>query len=159
MKPTSRIVHTLTYLMLGGLGVVFAFITFALVRPYNDVRFPQGNVGTVEPQTVKEGGVVTVTYPAYCNDNQDVMVQRWADRYYNGKVVASFSLPPIQFFNKGNGLVCFEPSVSRVTLPNYVAAQSADTAVFRLRLITIYKPNPIRTVRVESFTQTFTVTP
>ena len=125
----------------------------ALLWPYSDVTFPKGNVATVDPSTVGEGGTVTVTFPAYCNDGQTVTVTRWADIYTpDGRRAASEQLGTLTFYPDPAGPVCFEPRVDAVKLSDAFVAYADEGTMYRIRTVTAYRPNMIRTVRVEAST-------
>jgi len=139
--------------------LMMAGVLFQTLRPYDLVRYPEGNVGTVEPQTVTAGGLITTTYPAYCNDGVDVKILRQAEVLRDGVPVASFELPAVSF-NAPAEPVCFAPIAQSVRLPNYVVGQSTTEAgTFRLVNETVYRPNPFQTVSVFSYTEPFQIQP
>ena len=131
----------------------------ALLWPYNAVTFPKGNVATVRPSTVGENGTVVVTFPAYCNNGQEVTVTRWADIYApDGMRLASEQLGTLTFYPRPGGPVCFEPRTDTVKLSDAFVAYADEGTVYRIRTETAYRPNWIRTVVVEATTEPFTVT-
>lgn len=138
--------------------LVVGLLLVGLLWPYDDVRFPGGNVGTVEPQTIRPGGNITVTWPSYCNDGRATYVERYADVLVDGEPVAAFELPALMF-PAPDGPVCVEPTVQTVTIPNYVVGPGNRPTQFRLRNEIQYKPNPIRTVTVVAVTEPFTIRP
>ena len=153
-----RLAHALPTII-GLTSVVMGFVLFQTVRPYDLVRYPEGNVGTVEPQTVTAGGLITTTYPAFCNDGVDVTILRHAEVLVDGRTVASFELPAVSF-NAPAEPVCFAPIAQSVRLPNYVVGQSTTEAgTFRLVNETVYRPNPFQTVSVFSYTEPFQIQP
>lgn len=136
-----------------------------LLWPYGAVRFAS-DPATVTPGVIERGGTITLTRDGYCNDDVDVTVVRWADRLdEHGHVIASVSLPPVQFFPFPEGSVCLVPSVQRVVIPDYVTASPAVAGgpdaptSYRLRFETTYQANPIRRVTVASFTDPFVILP
>jgi len=151
--------HAIVWPLIGA-GLIALIVTlYLLVRPYNDVVYGGGD-STVTPSTISRGGTITLSRESYCNNNRDVMVERWADRIApDGRVTASLSLPPVQFFNAGQGLSCFAPAVSAIVIPDYIPAVNGEPTQYRLRFITTYKPNWVRTVEVVSFSEPFTITP
>lgn len=158
-KAKRHAVSALTAVLLG-LSAVVVVLTVALLWPYDDVRFPAGPEGHATPMIVEQGGTVTITRPEFCNDNQDIRVTRWAERYDDaGRISAAFELPAVEFYNGGQGLQCFAPSMSSLTLPNYVIGPNGAASVFRLRFETTYRPNAVRVVSVSSWTTRFTVVP
>lgn len=131
-----------------------------LLWPYDAVTFPQGNVATVSPSTVPELGTITVTFPKYCNDGQVVTVTRWADIYApDGRRTASEQLGTLTFYPDPAGPTCFAPRVDEFGLTTAFQAYSGKGTTYRIRTVTAYSPNPIRTVRVEASTDPFVVTP
>ena len=144
------------------LVVTFAAIglmLFWLLYPYDLVTF-RGDPGLATPKVVEQGGVVTVTRDEFCNNGTDISVHRWADRYdSDGNVTASFDLGIVEFYNLTGEPVCFSPSSAGITLPNFVVGPNGSSGVFRLRLVTTYKPNPIRTVEITTTSTPFTVLP
>jgi len=140
-------------------GAILALLLFWLLRPYDLVTF-KGDPGVATPQVVEQGGVVTVTREEFCNNGTDIAVHRWADRYdSDGNVTASFDLGIVEFYNLTGEPVCFSPSSAGITLPNFVVGPNGSRGVFRLRLVTTYKPNPIRTVEITTTSTPFTVLP
>jgi hypothetical protein len=144
-------------------SVLIAAWLFALLRPYDAVRFPPAPA-TVTPSVIKAGGEVTLTREAYCNDGVDITLTRWADRIdEHGRVTASLSLPPVQFYPAGPA--CVAPSVQRIVIPDYIKAAPAvpggpDVPTkYRLRFETSYQANPIRVVTVESLSEPFVILP
>lgn len=135
-------------------GIILAIgvLTFgAAVWPHNEVRV-SGEAVLLSPPTIGVGETVTFTRAEFCNDGVDTTVSRWADYYIDGERVASFSLPPVQFFTRGEP-VCFRPSSSEVVLPNYV-----PPGHYRLRLVTSWEPGGLATrQQVETFSPFFTV--
>lgn len=131
---------------------------FALLWPYNSVTFPNGNVATVQPSIVGEGGTITVTFPKYCNSGQTVTVTRWADIYTDGRRAASEQLGTLTFYPDPAGPVCFEPRVDQIKLSDAFVAYADAGTTYRIRTETSYRPNLIRTVTVEASTDPFVVT-
>ncbi len=148
--------------VVAGLAVAFAAIglmLFWLLYPYDLVTF-KGDPGLATPDVVEQGGIVTVTRDEFCNNGTDTAVHRWADRYdADGNVTASFDLGVVEFYNPTGEPVCFAPSSAGLTLPNFVIGPNGAPGVFRLRLVTTYKPNPIRTVEVVTTSTPFRVLP
>ena len=155
MSRHHRRVRVVSALITTAIAAV-TLLLLGLLWPYSAVSYPDGNIGTVEPPTVGQGGSITVTYPRFCNSGQDILIDRWADVLVDGQMVAAFALPAVEFFPT-KPLGCVGPIEQTVSLPNYVVGAQNQDATFRLRFVTTYKPNPIRTVRVESFTEPFVI--
>jgi hypothetical protein len=144
-------------LLLAIIGIGFILVGYWAIRPYDMVRVsPEDAVTT--PPVVEQGDTVMVTRASFCNDGVDLAVHRWADSMVDGKPVASFDLGTIVFFSDGEP-ACFEPSVTGVTLPNYVIGPDGGPGAFRLRFDISYRPNPVRTITISSTTTEFVVVP
>lgn len=140
-------------------SLLMGFVLFQTLRPYDSVRFPEGNVSTVEPQTVEAGGLLTTTFPAYCNDGVDTLIRRQAEVLVDGEVIAAFELPAVSFTAPAEPF-CASPIVQSIRLPNYVVGQSAtEPGTFRLRNEISYRPNPFQEVTVVAFSDPFQVQP
>lgn len=154
-----HVVPRLLFCVIGATSVAMAFVLFQTVRPYDLVRFPEGNVGTVDPSNIEAGGTITVTFPAFCNDGVDTVVHRFAEVLRDGEKVAAFELPSVTFAAPDEPF-CASPLPQVVALPNYVVGQSVTGAgTFRIRNEIQYRPNPFQTVTVLSFTEPFTIEP
>lgn len=159
MTPFRRRLAHLYLYALVGLTVIILGLVVAMVWPYNDVRFGSSTSRVLTP-VVTQGGTLTVQNPSYCNDDKDITIQRWAEVLNNENTpVAAFELFDVQFFNEGNGLVCFEPSVSSITLPNYVIGANGEPGRFRLHQVVSYFGNPVNEVEVEIWSEPFLVVP
>jgi hypothetical protein len=155
-RPTDWLKH-LILLAIVVLTGVFAVLFIGLVWPYNDVRFGS-EISTIQNPVVEQGGTLFIQNPSFCNDNQDTYIERWADLLdKEGKPIGSYEMFGIQFFNKGNGLICQEPAINALVLPNYIAGVNGEIGFFRIRQIILYHPNPVRTVYVTTTTTTFMV--
>lgn len=158
----TRFKHRAAHFVLWALvaaSIAMTGLIVAMVWPYNDVRFGS-NTSTVLTPVVTQGGNLTVQNPSYCNDNQDIEIDRWAEVLNNDdQPVAAFELFNIQFKNRGNGLVCFEPNISTITLPNYVIGANGEPGRFRLHQVIRYWPNPVNEVEVEVWSEPFLVVP
>lgn len=153
-KARHRAVTVTAYVLI----VAWLSVSVALLWPYRDVTFPQGNVGAVTPTTVQELGTVTVTFPAYCNFGQVVTVNRWADIYMDGQRRASERLGTLTFYPTPGEPECRAPDVQPFGLTTAFKDYTGKGTVYRIRTETTYRPNPIRTVTVEASTEPFTVT-
>jgi hypothetical protein len=141
------------------LSVMVLGLVVAMAWPYNDVRFGS-NTSTVLNPVVTQGGNLTVRNPSYCNDDQDITIERWAEVLDdNDNPVAAYELFDARFLNEGNGLVCFEPSIGTITLPNYVIGANGEPGRFRLHQIIRYMANPVNEVEVEVWSTPFLVLP
>jgi hypothetical protein len=139
------------------LTAIFALLFIGLVWPYNDVRFGS-TTSVVQTPVVEQGGQVVLSNPSFCNDDRDTYVERWADLLNDKDVpIASYELFSLRFFNKGNGIVCYEPAVNSLTLPNYVIGINGGNGRFRIRQVTYYYPNVVRTVSIETLSTPFIV--
>ena len=161
--PSSGSVrHFAKYIALGvliGLIAMMALIIFWLVRPYNDVYFGSSS-WEVSPKVVEQGGEITLINPSYCNNNQNVWVERWAQILNDkGEVVAAYQLFGVQFLQEGRGFKCFVPSEAKITLPNYVVGPQGRVARFQMHQELFYKPNPVRTVVVSITSDPFVILP
>lgn len=158
MSPTRHRVAGWVLGLIGAATALLAVVLVGLLWPYNSIRFPQGNVGTVKPSTVEPGGTIVVTWPAYCNDGYANTVTRFADILVEGRPVASFALPAVQFAAPPEP-TCLAPVDQSLTLPNYVVGQDRNPRTFRIRNEITYRPNAIRTVTVEAVTVPFVIDP
>jgi hypothetical protein len=139
-------------------AAICGLLLFWLLRPYDTVRVSP-EVGLASPPVVTQGGTVTITRDSVCNDGVEVAVHRWADSLLpDGRVAASFDLGTIVFAAPSEPL-CAEPSVTGVTLPNYVIGPDGGAGTFRLRFDLSYQANPVRIVTVSTVTSAFTVMP
>jgi hypothetical protein len=138
---------------------VWLTIGVAKMWPYNDVSFPQGNVGTVEPGKVREGGTIFVTFPEYCNTGQVVTFRRWADLYVRGVRVASDEVSAITFYPQPGRPDCVENDTQEIPLSDQFRAYGERPTTYRIRFEAVYGPNPLRVVTVPSSTDLFTVLP
>lgn len=153
--------------------LAIAFSTFAAVQyirevqrvreakavVWNEVSFPQGNVGTIEPDEVRPGDTVTITQKEYCNLGVDVTIVRWVDFYsetHPDIIIASYGLIPVQFFGSKVPGGCFKPLVQNVTIPVELAGRPEGPATVRLRNETIYT-KPEQVITVESYSEKFTL--
>jgi hypothetical protein len=128
---------------------------------WNEVSFPQGNVGTVVPDKVAPGETLVVTQKEYCNNGVDVTIERWVDFYSETQpdiIVASYGLVPVQFFGSKVPGGCFAPLVQNVTIPIDLEGRPAGEQVVRLRNITTYE-KPEQVIRVPSYTEKFILLP
>lgn len=143
-------------LFLAGVGLWVTYLTY--FKTYGTVTFPQGNVAIVKPNPVQEGESIIITYPAYCNYGTDVTVERFIDVFdKTGFRSASIPINSITFYFKPGTEVCREPEVQEVPLPVEAKAYGGVTTTYAIRSETIYKPNKVSTVVVESTTQKFQV--
>lgn len=135
-------------------GTILAvgFATFGVaVWPHDEVRI-SGDAVLLSPGDLPVGGTVVFQRGSFCNDGVDTMVARWADLFVDGRRVAAFSLPPVQFFTSGEPM-CVEPSVSTIVLPDYIPAGE-----YRLRFITSWEPGGLAaTQQVETVTPLFRI--
>lgn len=140
-------------------ALICGLMLFWTLRPYDTIRVSP-EVGLATPPTVTQGGTVTITRDFVCNDGGvDVAVHRWADALTpDGRVAASFDLGIIVFTAPPEP-GCAEPSITGVTLPNYVIGPDGGAGTFRLRFDLSYKANPIRVVTVSTVTSSFVVVP
>lgn len=128
---------------------------------WNEVSFPQGNVGTVTPKKVRPGATVIVTQKEYCNQGVDVVNIRWVDFYSQsqpGVVIASYGLTPITFFGSQVPGGCFKPLVQNVTLPLELTGRPDGPTLIRLRNEATYQ-KPEQTITVESVSEPFELLP
>jgi hypothetical protein len=158
VSPTRHRVAGWVLGLIAAATALLAVVLVGLLWPYNSIRFPQGNVGTVKPSTVEQGGTIIVTWPAYCNDGVANTVNRFAEVLVEGRVVASFELPAVAFAGPPRA-TCLAPLDQSLTLPNYVVGQDNAPRTFRIRNEITYRPNAIRTVTVEAITVPFTIDP
>ena len=146
-RPKQRAAEIMLWCIMA-LTMISALIIVARVWPYDDVRFGSPVSVVVNP-VVNQGGPVTLKNSSFCNDNQDTLIERWADVLDdNDNVIASYELFSIQFFNRGNGLYCAAPTSNTLTLPNYVTGPNGENGRFSIRQVISYHPNPVRTVTV-----------
>jgi hypothetical protein len=128
---------------------------------WNEVSFPQGNIGLVEPDRVRPGDTLVVTNKEYCNNGVDVLTTRWLDFYSQtqpGVVIASYGLTPIEFFGSRTEGGCFKPLVQNVTLPVELTGRPEGPTTVRLRTVTSYE-KPEQLVKVESVSEPFILLP
>ena len=164
LTPKSKVKTLVAQLVL--LGIVIMTIgvglgIVAMVWPYDDVRYGSAESEVLNPdETVQQGGVLITTNPSFCVDNQDVTIERWADRLdKDGNILASFQMFTIVFRGAGLGLKCYIPSLNKLTLPNYVVSADGTKAHFRLRQYLSYHPNFLRTVTLQTSSTDFIVVP
>lgn len=141
------------------LTVFFLHLIMLWVRPYNDVYF-LADTSLVRTKVIPQGGELILENAGYCNNNQDISVDRWVDVVEpDGRVSGSYQIPIIQFFQKGLGNVCFTPIMSKLTMPSYVIGPNNTAANFKLRQILSYKPNVVKTVYVHVESEVFRIIP
>jgi hypothetical protein len=138
---------------------LWLIIAVAKTWPYNEVSYPQGNVGVVEPGEVREGGRIFLTFPEYCNDGQTVDILRWADLYVGEARVASDQLSTITFYPQPGRPECVENDTQEIPLPDQFRSYGNEPTTYRLRLEVTYRPNPLRVVRVPAVTDPFVIVP
>ncbi len=142
-----------------GVGLLVVGCSYWLLAPYNLVSYSNPTGTVVGPTTVARGGTVAVHYAGYCNHGVDVRVERWLDRYGpDGRsITTSFEIPAILFYNSAD--VCLHDFTIAVPIPFYISpGPGLEKNLFRLRNVTTYKANPIRTVTVVSYSTSFTIT-
>lgn len=149
---------TLTALILGA-------ILLAILWPYESVTLQTGPIITEERTSddmpvVREGAPLTYA-TEYCNEGVDVRLSRWADQYgpfFDGAGVAladvgpdeltvSYPLDVRDFFNLKAG--CGEATASSVLPP------LPTGRVYRIRSLTRYEGNPLKTIKVTDETEPF----
>ena len=136
---------------LAAFALVFGTVVLLwAVYPYDGVRV--GESAVAGPLEVPVGGTVSWVNADYCNDGYDVLATRWADRWVDGRVSVSYSLPPVEFFV--DEPFCASSLPTNSILPNYV-----KPGVYVIRTVLIYSPNPLFTRSVEVDSPAFTVTP
>lgn len=142
--------------IIAGLLAVTILVGWA-VWPYNDVEI-EGEPRLLSSSTIPVGGRITFERDLFCNYGVDTTIYRRAELMNDkGAIVASFSAGDVRFFAAAFGAseddpFCQSPSRSTVILPNYI-----NPGTYRLELITTYKPNPVFTRSVVSYTPMFTV--
>lgn len=145
--------------IIAALSIVLGFTIVLSAWPYDDVRYGAPK-STVLTPVVHQGGLLTLQNPSFCNDNQDVTIERWAVLVDDkNQQLGAYELFSVQFFNKGRGLQCSAPSVNTLTLPNYVIGVNGTRGRFLLHQIIKYQPNPVKTVTVDHWSTPFLVIP
>lgn len=176
MSPETRTKYLLHWGMTGVLIVVIGFLTVWGVQKvqeynrvndaravvWNEVSYPQGNVGTVLPDEVAPGGVIVVTYKEYCNRGVDVVVTRWLDFLGpDGKTpVASYGLTPIEFYGSQTHTPgssgCHKNLQQPFGMPTEIAGRPPGDSTVRLRTVTSYV-KPEQVISVPAYSETFTL--
>lgn len=124
---------------------------------WNEVSYPQGNVGMVVPDEVEPFGVVTVTFKEYCNHGVDVRIERWLDFLGpDGTPTAAYGLTPLEFYGSKFPGGCTENLEQPISLPGEIAGRPAGDALVRLRTVTIYE-KPEQVIMVPAFSEPFTL--
>lgn len=149
MNRRARWWHLLILAVIAFAIALVSTVTYWAVADYDGVRV--GAVRGVTPE-VPVGGTVRWVTEDTCNSGYDVVLVRWADRYEDGQVFVSYSLPTI--VQHVDGSFCVDELPAVVVLPNYV-----KPGEYRLRTELVYQPNPLFTRSVEVVTEQFTVTP
>ena len=156
VRRLSRYVLLLTIVLL---TVFFLHLVMLWVRPYNEVYF-LADTSLVKTKVVVQGGELELENAGYCNNNQDISVDRWMDVVGpDGRVSGSYQIPTIEFFQKGLGDVCYTPIRTKLTLPIYVLGPNNTASNFRMRQIISYKPNAVKTVYVHVQSEVFRIIP
>lgn len=124
--------------LLVGLSLFWTFY------PYKNLKFGEYYVNA---ETYKPGDFVTVTISEFCTDGSANSVERWIDNNFGG-----VSLPPLRF-NGATEPMCIKDLKALVRIP-----EETVPGQYRFEFITRYQPNPIRTVKVTTYTPYFYVT-
>jgi hypothetical protein len=133
---------------------------------WNEVSYPQGNVGTVAPDEVAPGDVISVTFKEFCNKGVDVQTERWVEFMApNGKTpLVGYRLLTVEFYGsnyKALGLLpneegCFKNITQDIGIPAELVGRPPGDATVRIRFSLSYV-KPEQVVRVSAFTETFTL--
>ena len=122
---------------------------------WNEITFPEGDVGTIKPPEIRAGNNVTITYKKYCNFGVDVTITNWVDIYSDldpSIIVRSYFLNTIKSFNTKSG--CVTNYVQLVNIPkdlNYNVERSS-----RIRLHSIYTyEKPEQVIKVDTYSEQF----
>lgn len=127
---------------------------------WNEVSYPQGNIGTIVPDEVKPGDTVYATYKEFCNSGVDVRIERWIDFIgKDGEPYASYGLTPLEFYgakfkNAGDSGGCVKNQTQPIGIPDEIAGRPPGDSVVRLRIIITYQ-KPEQVVTVPAFTENF----
>jgi len=122
---------------------------------WNEITFPDGNVGTIRPPEVEAGNNVILTYKTYCNFGVNVTISNWVDIYDakdNTTIVRSYFLNTIQSYNTKPG--CISPYIQLVNIPQDLNFSVNSTSKIRLRSIYTYE-KPEQTIKVETYSEQF----
>lgn len=128
---------------------------------WNEVSYPQGNVGEVVPDEVRPGDTIAVTFKEFCNKGVDTTLTRWIDFYSQSDpemIIGAYGLTDLEFFGSRMPGGCFAPLVQNVTLPDELAGRPAGKTVVRLRIVTTYT-KPEQVINVESYSEKFILLP
>ena len=122
---------------------------------WNEITFPDGNVGTIKPPEVEAGNNVTLTYKTYCNFGVNVTITNWVDIYNatNQEIIErSYFLNTIQSYNTKPG--CVNPYIQLVNIPQDLNFNVDNSTQIRLRSIYTYK-KPEQIINVETYSEQF----
>ena len=142
---SKQYINAMAYGAIGFVIGLSLIIVFLLFKPYNDVRYT-GPI-TTDKIEYEVGGVVQVTVSGYCNDGQNVAVNR---RVQND--LGAIYLLPLEF-NAPPEAVCLEDFPATIQLPLDI-----PPGKWKIRFENSYNPNiTFRTVREVGVTNEFTI--
>jgi hypothetical protein len=147
---TQRQVRFRAMLTVIGVAVaLMALMAYWLLRPYDYLVITPPITVVGEP-VVAQGGTIQFSRPSVCiHEDVSVQVERWAV-LISGE--GEFELPDIRF--SSDDAVCISPYLTKVTIPTYISPGE-----YKIRSISRYQANPIRTVEVIAYTPPFAVVP
>jgi hypothetical protein len=122
---------------------------------WNEVSYPQGNVGTVVPEKVKPGSLIEVTFKEYCNNGVDVEIERRLNFLRaDGTVAGAIGLSDLFFFLAPEQAGCVKNLTQRVGLPTELQGRPPGDALVQIKFINRYV-KPEQVIEVISFTEPF----
>lgn len=140
-KHATRILRDV---LLAVTAIVIAVCLFWTLKPYNELTFGDYYVNA---EMYRPGDFVGVTISEFCTSGIANTNERWLDNQLGG-----VGLPPLRFNGTGEP-TCIKDLQFRVQIP-----METVEGQYRLEFNTQYQPNPIRTVRVVTYTPYFYVT-
>lgn len=124
-------------------GLLIAITIFWLIFPYSSLKFGEYYV---DKESYRPGEFVTVTISEFCTNGIANSNERWLDNHTGG-----VGLPPLRFVGTGEP-ICLKDLQFDVQIP-----METVPGQYRLEFVTRYQPNPIRTVKVTTYTPYFEV--
>lgn len=143
MSHSKRKLYYNLWLPLIASGLLIALTIFWLIFPYNSLQYGEYYV---DKEMYKAGEMVKVTISEFCTDGSSNSVERWLDNEVGG-----VALPPLRF-NGASEPLCINNIEAMVRIP-----EETVPGQYRFEFNTRYQPNPIRTVKVTTYTPYFEV--